>query len=189
MKLGLTNEPAIQALSWELSQTLLNNVAATSTAFNLEHDVETDRHATIRATGTISERARTVPMGEWINIPYGTVGFTGNGGGWTVDVADVSRYRYMLVGKTLTLDATFLGTTVAGGVSTILQLPMPLGFTSHASIQGIPFSYSDAGTFGTGLAQVLASTAIVRLFTAGLVVWTASVNATDIYVKIPIEVA
>lgn len=192
MKLGQPpDEAAIAGLlgGGFISNTLRWGFGVISAGFNLEHDVETSRHNTIRALGTIAERGRTVPMGEYIDIPYGTVAFAGNGGTWTVQAADQSRYRYSLTGKTLLLEATLLTTSVAGGVSSILQLPMPPGFTSHASIQGTPFSYSDAGTAGTGLAQVLASTSVVRLFTAAFGAWTASVNATDVYVKIPIEVA
>lgn len=192
MKLGQPpDEAAIAGLPGGgfISNTLRWGFGVISAGFNLEHDVETSRHGTIKALGTIAERGRTVPIGEWIDIPYGTVGFAGNGGTWTVQAANQSRYRYMLSGKTLTLDATLLTTSVAGAVSSVLQLPMPPGFTSHVSIQGMPFTYSDAGTFGTGLAQVLASTSVVRLFRAGFGVWTASVNATDVYVKIPIEVA
>ncbi len=192
MKLGQPpDEAAIEGLAGGgfINNTLRWAYGVISTGFNLEHDTETSRHSTIRATGTIAERGRTVPIGEWIDIPYGSVAFAGNGGTWTVQAADQSRYRYTLIGKTLWLDVTLLSTSVAGGVSTLLNLPMPPGFTSHASIQGMPFNYSDAGTFGTGLAQVLASTSLVRLFTAGFVVWTASVNATDIYLKMPIEVA
>ncbi len=179
MKLGLQNEPEIEALSGGLAQTLRDNVSATSAAFNREHDTDTDRHGTITALGTIAERGRTVPMGEWIDVPYGSVAFTASGTMvWGVAAADQLTYRYMLVGKTLWLSFAFTTTSVTAPLNTVLQLALPPGFTAANTLVGTPYWYSDNGTEGIGLAQVLANTSIVRLFILGSGNWTASVNNT-----------
>ena len=186
MKLGLTNEPAIQALSGGLVNTLGNIVATVGTSFNLEHDVETDRHSTIRALGAISERGRTVAMGDWIAIPYGAVAFTSTGGSWTVGSADVASYRYTLIGHTLRLNF-FLTTTSVGAGASVLLLPLPPGFKAAKSAQ-VPFTYDDNGTLGTGIAQIQADGTSLRLFTATAANWTASANATQVTGQIDVEI-
>lgn len=191
MKLSIHDELAIHGLTGGgfLANTFRSLVAAVSTGFNREHDVETNRHSTITATGSIAERNRTVPMGDWIAIPYGAVSFTGNGTmTWTVQAADQLRYSYMLIGHTLFLDFSFTTTSVGGVANTTLLLPLPYNYKAANSQHGTPFYYSDNGTFGIGLARVAASAQVVQLLTAGIANWTASANNTAMEGQLRIEI-
>lgn len=76
--------------------------------------------------GTIKERARSTPMGEWINVAYNAGNYGAAGGGsWTVASGDQIAYQYMLVGKTCFLTITLNNTSVSGTVSSI-TITMPV---------------------------------------------------------------
>lgn len=191
MKLGVQNESAIRALDGGgyIANDLISLASVVSTGFNKEHDAETNQHATILATGSISERGRTVPMGDWTTVPYGTVPFAASGTMvWTVPSTSQNRYRYMRIGHTLFLSFAFTATSVTAPLSTQLLLPLPPGITAHASTQQSPFTYTDNGTFGVGVAQVLTGATSVSLSTASVGNWSASVANTGVIGQLAIEV-
>ncbi len=190
MKLGnVPDESAIQGLTGGgfINNTLRWLIAVISTGFNLEHDTETSRHSTIRAMGSISERSRTVAMGDWIDVPYGTVAFTGDAAAWTVGATDVIALRYTLIGHTLKYNVYIDTTSVTVG-NNFLIVPFPPGFKAAASLEK-PFAYSDNGTLGTGIAQVLSGGTTIRFFTATVANWAATAaNNTRVAGQFDIEI-
>jgi hypothetical protein len=74
----------------------------------------------------IKERGRTVPLGEWTNVPYDGANFTAPSGVFVVDQSDILNYSYTLIGKTMTInftiqaasltaDGPWLGIKIPGG--------------------------------------------------------------------------
>ena len=60
-------------------------------------------------SGSLTERGRSIPVGEWINIPYNAADYTtSTAATWRVDAADLRTLKYMLVGKTVTIIFTLL---------------------------------------------------------------------------------
>ena len=81
--------------------------------------------------GTVTERGRSVALGEWIDIPYNAANFRGYGSMiWTVEAADHIAYYYTLVGKTLWLQWSFGPTTLSGTASTLVYIKLPAGFVA-----------------------------------------------------------
>ncbi len=191
MKLGVQNESAIRALDGGgyIANDLISLASVVSTGFNKEHDAETNQHGTILALGSISERKRTLAMGDWADIPYGSVAFTASGTmTWTVPAASQLRFRSMLIGHTLFLGFTFSATSVSAPLSTALILPLPTGMVGHGTLQETPYIYSDNGTLGTGIAQILAGANHVNLLTATAGNWSASVGASSVVGNLAIEI-
>lgn len=105
-----------------------------ASAFLVEHTND-NTHGTIHASGTISERGRTTPMGEWINVSFTavTLNIPGAGNSW-VNVAQAPgttfyQLSYVLIGKTMWLNValplTSLTVASATGVATV---NLPSGF-------------------------------------------------------------
>jgi hypothetical protein len=188
MKLGVPDESAIEGLTGGgfITNTLRWLASAISAGFNLEHDTETSRHSTIRATGTIAERGRTVAMGDWIAVPYGSLSFAANASAWTVQAADVVELKYTLLGHTLIYNFYFTATSVGAGSGALL-LPLPPGFKSAMNVDA-PFEYIDNGTTGMGTAQTSPGATIINLFTATTANWAASTNATRVSGQLIIEI-
>lgn len=135
-------------------------VASVAAGYHTEHH-DNDTHSDIHCD-TIRERSRTVPIGEWTNDPPDPSRFTASGTmTWTVPTAG-QTYRYMLVGKTMYVQATFGGTTVGGVVSTDLRLTIPGSFVGKGG-QGT-FHLVDAGTYEIGLYQVTSGNTYIQLF-------------------------
>lgn len=68
--------------------------------------------------GGIIERGRTIPQGEWIDIPYSAGLFTAATGTWTVTVGNFVNFQYTIIGKTaivtITLNATSWSASTTG---------------------------------------------------------------------------
>lgn len=122
--------------------------------------------------------------GEWQTF-VATVGATGGG---TATGATTVAARYSLLGKTLQVFVRLETITIAGTV-TAITIAIPSGFTAAGRYE-CPASYSDAGTPGTGIAQVVASGANISLYrdlNAGAN-WTAG-TTTRVSVAFAFEVA
>jgi hypothetical protein len=110
---------------------LMNSVTA---GYNVQHNTD-DTHATITATGSISERGRTVPMGEWVNPTFDASWFTvgGAGNSWVVSPPTLTNQfyvvSYMLVGKTMFFNLNIFNSTLTVATAiTTLSVAMPPGF-------------------------------------------------------------
>ena len=120
-----------------ISDSIDRLIASITAGYNVQHNAD-DTHATITATGSISERGRTVPMGEWINPTFDASAFTVSGAGnsWTVPAPLANGYiapiSYMLVGKTMFLSVGITGSTLvaSGSPTNVLRVQIPDKFQS-----------------------------------------------------------
>lgn len=148
MKIGLSFLPQIQSLlinspdpqqladmdvavraqktggGW-IAKQITEMVAQIAGTFDREH-TDDGTHKTITASGSVSERGRTIAMGEWIPIPFNAGNFTASGSmTWTVAATNVTALKYMLVGKTCFVLFNLVQTSVGGTMSTGLRLALP----------------------------------------------------------------
>ena len=112
-------------------------------------------------SGAISEYGRAVAQGVWTTVPFAAGDYTASSGTWTVEAADVSTFRYMVIGKTLFYNIRLLATTTSAGMGTQIKIKMPGGFSSTFFGMGI-VHYNMNGTYETGL--VTAQGADIILF-------------------------
>jgi hypothetical protein len=98
------------------------------------------RAGNLMVDGTITERSRVVPMGEWTNVPLSTYlsGFTGD-------------YRYAYVGKELLLQVYGQGAG-AGATGILLNLPVttPGAFVTPAMLYMVSANIWEVGMFHCG---------------------------------------
>jgi hypothetical protein len=134
---------------WIASQ-IRELVAQVAAGYHTQHN-DDDTHKTITATGAISERSRTTPMGEWISVALDASRFSGSGSmTWTPAPVNGNGLAYMLVGKTMFVRWNLL-TSVGGVASTVLNLKVHDTFRPASGITTqVPFNYGDNGTTGTG---------------------------------------
>ncbi len=109
-------------------------VAAIVAAWQVEHRGD-DKHGNIHAD-TVSERNRSVPIGVWIPVPYNPADYTGSGGmGWTVPLASVLTFQYMLLGDTMFVEGLWNTTTVVAPAGVDLMVKIPGGYISASRAQ------------------------------------------------------
>lgn len=130
-------------------------------------------------SGEISERGRTTPIGEWIDVAHNGANFTAGGSmTWTVASADQLRYSYTLIGKTMILDVNLTLTTVGGTPAQDLRVAIPGGFTAiyFTVTTGIG---KDNGTVVPLRVRSVAST-YIEITRQDFANWAASTNLTDV---------
>ena len=109
---------------------------------------------TVEPTGAITERGRTTPLGEWIDVPYSAANFYAAAGTWTVEAADQVTFQYMLVGKTLFLNV-WLQTTSVSTAPAWVAVANPLGIVvPPRQIRTLIQTY-DGTAWGSGLASTV----------------------------------
>ena len=128
-------------------------------------------------SGDIRERNRTVPMGEWVTPPYVAGDYGASAGTWTVEAADVSLFRYMLIGKTMFVQMRLLNTALSAGMGTQLTLKIPGGFT--APQLGVGWCHLFGAMNETGLVTVSAGNILFfrQNFTAAFVAGALDLRA------------
>ena len=146
-------------------------------AFGKEHDIGTDQHSTIHATGSIAERGRSAAIGEWINPRFSAKDYTvtGAGNSWTVSAPSTGNplypVSYTLIGTTmfLNIDVVNSALTIATPTSAVyLTLPdgyRVAGLGSAAVRQRTHFGFCyiiDNATAGAGILQVAPSTSVAQ---------------------------
>ena len=96
-----------------------------------------DIHCDNIVVGTaLYERGRTVPMGEWIEVPFNPADFSaGTGMTWTVPAGSVKSNSYTLIGKTLVWNVLIGPTTLAGSPASTIVIAIPTGFTTARQVQ------------------------------------------------------
>lgn len=131
-------------------QTFNQVVSGVTAGYHVEHTPD-DGHATIHATGAIYERGRTMAMGEWTDVtPFlASNFFGGNLMTWTVTAAQVELYRYMQIGKTVTIAVEFVATTQGGTAYNQFVFTIPLGLKA-ARVMRNQVSINDNGTIVAG---------------------------------------
>lgn len=140
---------------------------------------------------TLTERGRSVPIGDWAARSYAASYFTGNDAmTWVVQSGDYTLFRYGLIGTTMTIRLDVTTSTVAGTPSTALQFSLPESKTCTSTGPVGTFWYSDNGTEGTGIAVCTATGTVVQLFKEDPATsWSAATNATAIRGVFVIEVS
>ena len=142
----------------------------------------------LTVSSTISERGRTTPIGEWINVTYAGGNFTASAGSWTVASGDQIGYRYRLTGKTMHLQAVLNNTDVTNAGGALLKLAIPGGFSAHGVVVSL-ILVKDNGTYKTGQAYAPDTATVVTLY-ADVTgnVFAQSTATTDVFVDIEIEI-
>lgn len=172
-----------------------NAIAAITAAYHTQHNAD-DTHKTITATGSISERKRTTPMGVWIDLPYSGISFGSDTATatWTVPKANVDNFRYMLIGQTMTISWSLSGTTIGTTAAQGIYFTLPVGtFIQSGREVSTAFPYNDNGTTGIGMARSIqrpnGGPASIVLFknATGSVFWTVS-PALYVFGQITFEV-
>lgn len=184
----------LRALGGWIALTFNQLVAALISGYHTEHNAD-DTHSIIHASGAISERGRTTPMGVWINVPFIASDFSGDTAmTWTVDAADVATWAYTLVGNTMTVAWYLTNTTVGGTPSTYLRIKVPaekqvVRLTYNASLYIDNGGASTVGYAGAGRISGTTPLNYIHLVKAGGANWTATTNATSTWGQISFEVA
>ena len=175
---------------WFTWDTFKKVISAIVAGYETEHNPD-DTHKTIHATGTIAERARTVPMGNWIEMPFTASDYTtDNGTAWTVAISNIQVARYMLIGATLFLNLRIINTTLAAGAPSALRLQLPNNFTVASDALSL-VRLTDNGAFSAGYCQVTQPSLKNRLqfIRIDSSVFTASAGATGVEGLIIVELA
>ena len=155
-------------------------IAAILAGYHTQHN-QNDTHATITATGSVSERSRTTAMGVWIPVSFLATNFGAQTGTWTVTAAQQVAFAYMLVGTTMFL-SWHLSITTTSGTPTYLSLVLP-GNALATRVQFGTFAYNDNGTKSTGVCRaspVSGNANQIQLFKdlTLTTTWGASANLT-----------
>lgn len=118
-------------------------------------------------------------QGAFISVTYNAGDFTASTGTWTVDLADVGTFAFLIVGKACFLDF-FLSSTSVSATPANLIIAVPNGYTAAKSKRQI-ISVIDNLTGVTGFCQVAAAGTTVTCTrdTSGAN-WSIAVNATFI---------
>lgn len=119
--------------------------------------------------------------GAAISIPFNAANFGATGGmAWTVDLADVTTFSYVLEGKKLTLWLRTRNTTIVAPVAgNNLTLKLPNGML--AAMETVQLWFAAPG--GLASEQVLVSTIVGSNLVTILrdaANWVAGVNNTDV---------
>lgn len=199
MNIGLTFLSQIQSgpvklLGGWVYQSFQQMIVAVTKGYHTEHN-EDDTHKTITASGSITERARTSPMGDWINVPWANISFTASGSmAWKTVAANLTGVgvSYILVGSTMTVAWNMAGTSVSGTPSTLLYFTVSSTISPVTTTCGT-FHYNNNGTFGVGRCTVAPLSAGMQGLRIGLNLvnmgnWSASVQNTDAVGQFSFEV-
>lgn len=165
-------------------------LASVMTGYHTQHTFD-DKHGTIIATGPISERSRTVALGDPYNVPFTPSHFSGfSTMTWTVDATDVITWAYTLIGSTMTLWFD-LRTTTIGGVPTVaVQIRIPDNWYAALTVTN-DARLIDNGTSADGYVQSTAKSNILFVFRKDLAAFTASAGATSVQgtISFPVRTA
>lgn len=159
--------------------TLQQMVAGILAGYHTQHN-DDDTHATITATGPISERGRSTALGAWLAAPYVAGNFAASGSAhWTVLPANLFTFAYTLIGTTLLVTWAIDGSALSVATAGHLTIAIP-GHVTAARFQLGTFGYDDNGTRGTGVAVVRSTSggAVIELYKdiRAAAVWSLSGN-------------
>jgi hypothetical protein len=103
-----------------------------------EGQLQITRTGNIIATGSITERARSVPMGVWQAVPFNAADFSAGSMGWGVTAGMVQTNRWMLVGKTLFWNLQINpASNLTGTASNVVYCKLPGGLITAAAGNGV----------------------------------------------------
>jgi len=139
--------------------------------------IATNRAGNVLIAGSISERGRTTPLGQWIDVPFSSSNFTSSANSWVVDSGDVISHSYTLIGKTMYLEFFIFNSTTSVPAAE-LRITIPGGFTvskTYALAGGIAF---DGTTWTTAYISLTGGNSFValRVHPTGAVNWPIGTN-------------
>lgn len=142
----------------------------------------------------IADAIDALPLGgAWNSVTFATGNFTGSGSmTWTVASGDQVAFRYIVVGKLMTVFFDIRTTTVGGTPNTALQIAIPGGYAAgNDNISLQPIRVFDNGTAAVGFAQVRNTGAGIQLFRSidGGTNWSAATDTTSVQGTITFQVA
>jgi hypothetical protein len=165
----------------EWPEAMAHTAAAVMAGYHVEHEGD-DRHKIVHATGSISERGRTVPMGEWAPIPVGRLAFSASGTmTWTVPAAGVV-VRVMRIGTTIFLNFAIPATTVVAPLSMQLIVTLPDDtYKAAVTTRQTSLYLFDNGVLSVGVAFILAGQRLLQFQRTDQAALTASAGATQLF--------
>jgi len=106
--------------------------------------LQLNRSGELYVASNIYQHGRTVPMGNWQDVPFNAANFYGAGSmTWTVGAGAVVRNRFTVVGRTVWWSmylSWFSGSNVIGGtVSNSIRIILPFGNSNGAQMQLIDY--------------------------------------------------
>jgi len=144
-------------------------------------------------SGTLTERGRATPVGDWINVPFTAADYTTNTTAvWAPDAGDLRTFRYNLIGKTMTIVFSFVTTSITGTPApSQIRFKIPGGYTVAYQTTGFAQVY-DAASGGWQIGCATANQGANYIILAKInLTTTFTVVADGIYVygEITFEVA
>ena len=185
MKVSIKNKQELYGLGYPYGGFLVDELETAYGlivgGYNTQHNSD-DTHGTITASGPISERGRTTPMGEWTDIPLAASQFTGAGTmTWTVPDSTSYKLSYTLIGNTMTLGFVLLNTTVGVGGSTPLRIKLPLGLLGVRYTDCLYYYSDNGGAYTVGIAETTLNVPYLDLYQVPTgTLWTASTALTSV---------
>lgn len=132
-----------------------------------------------KTTGTVTERNRSVAMGEEVPVTFASGNYTASTGNWTLTSPDQEAFSYSLVGKTMYLVIVIDFSTVSA-TPTELRMAIPGGFTA-SSYNVWTITYSDAGgAVAHGRAYVNPGDSTIKFLKIGAANWSTSTDTTAV---------
>jgi len=103
---------------------------------------------------------------DWTDIPYSAGIFTGEGDmTWTVEEADISALRYVVIGKTVILVVNINSTIVGGILNNALRIQVPSAITPKADGLGENVvRVASNGAIEDGFALAFSTGSIIKFF-------------------------
>ncbi len=174
MRVGLPYLEQIRQLVPEggwVSKTVSDIVAAITSGYHTQHNAD-DSHGTITASGSISERGRTVAMGDWSDQAFSAALFVGSGVmTWTVSSTTFGHYHYMRVGSTVWIDVRVNGAALAGTADLGLRVTLPANLLVARDYNGA-YHYINGAAAAGGVWEAVAGDTYITLYKADLSNWT-----------------
>jgi len=128
-------------------------------------------------------------QGAAISVPFNAADFTADGVGaaWTVDAADVARFKYVLDGRKLTVWLN-AGSTTLVATPDNLNIALPAGFTVNgaALTTAADFFNSNTAVGEAAIAYALASKLII--YRISFTAFPTLTNLADVHVQTTFEV-
>lgn len=138
----------------------------------------------------ITERSRSVALGEWANHAYSAGDYTQGSGTWTVDAGDVTTNRYTMIGKTVIWQITLATTTTATTPSSLrVALPNSLTAATLARSGACGATSSNGAATEPAYWNIASSGTYVSLYRSNAGTWDDGTDNTSVACTITFEIA
>ncbi len=139
--------------------------------------------------GILSATNQSIPSPSWTSPDFSADNFTANGSmTWTVGSGDVTTYKYLIEGKSMTVAFIIATSTVGGTPSNLLQIAIPASKVATSAMEWRAGQVIDNGSVSDGYISVAASGTVIRIGLQTGSNWSASTNATYVSGTITFEI-